>query len=250
MIDLSGKNAIVTGGSRGIGRAACLMLAQAGADVVFGYHRNVDAAQTLLDEIQQMGRTAAAVPGNLANEEDCRELFKTATVLGSLDIVVGNAGIWQRSSIEDMTPGEWRNMMAVNLDSMYHTCRLAALAMKPNRRGKIVLIGSTAGQRGEAHHAHYAATKGALIALTRSLATELGPFNINVNCVAPGWVATDMTEHVFRDQGYLRAVELTIPLRRIATPEDVAGSVLFLASELSRHVQGAVINVNGGSVLC
>ena len=149
-----------------------------------------------------------------------------------------------------MTTAQWRETMSANLDSIFEICGAAARDMKPRKHGKIILISSTAGQRGEAEYSHYAASKGAVIAFTRSLAAELGPFNINVNSVAPGWVLTDMTRDVFDDDTQRAGIEASIPLRRVATAEDVAGPIVFLASELSRHVQGAVINVNGGSVLC
>jgi 3-oxoacyl-[acyl-carrier protein] reductase len=122
--------------------------------------------------------------------------------------------------------------------------------MKRRKSGGIINVSSTAGVRGEARHSHYAATKGALISFTKSLASELAPFGIRANCVAPGWVDTDMCEEVFRDTEYRKKVEASIPLHRIPPPEDIAGPILFLASELARHITGEVLNVNGGSVLC
>ena len=251
MLDLRGKSAVVTGGSRGIGAAVCVLLARAGADIAFGYRSNHEAAAAVVEEVEKQGRRALAVAGDLADSESCRALFEhVGAKLGPVDIVVGNAGIWKRAPIDEMSPESWRETMAANLDSIYHLCHYAARIMKPRRTGKVILIASTAGQRGEAFYAHYAASKGAVISLTRSLAAELGPFDINVNCVAPGWVRTDMTETVFEDADFRKAVTHSIPIRRIATPEDVAGPVVFLASQLARHIQGAVINVNGGSVLC
>jgi len=248
MIDLKGKVALVTGGSRGIGRATCVLLARAGADVVVSYLRNQQAAQATVDAVQAEGQTAIAVGGDLSTGAE--DLFDQATTcFGKLDIVVVNAGLWKRAPIENMTAEMWRETMAANLDSAYHTCHQAARVMKAQGSGKLILIASTAGQRGEAEFSHYAASKGAMIAMTRSLGSELGPFGINVNCVAPGWVITDMTTPVFADAAYRASVEASIPLRRIATPEDIAGPVLFLASDLSRHLQGSVLSVNGGSVL-
>jgi len=250
MIDLTGKNAIVTGGSRGIGAAVCRMLAKAGANVVVGYRHDEEAANAVVADIKAIGRKGLAVSGDLADRADCAALFdRAAVVLGTIDIVVGNAGIWKKAYIDEMTTDEWREMLSVNLDSIYHTCHYAARHMNPRKTGKLILIASTAGQRGEAYHAHYAATKGGVIAMTKSLANELGYYNINVNCVSPGWVLTDMTERVFHDANFRATVEQSIPLRRIAQPEDVAGAVLFLASELARHIQGELISVNGGSLL-
>lgn len=251
MMDLRGKNALVTGGSRGIGAAVCVMLAKAGASVGIGFRSNIMAAEAVKETVEKEGVRGLILEGDLAEDGVCARVFDKATdILGPIDIVVGNAGIWKRAPIHEMEPSDWRETMTANLDSLYHTCHEAAKRMKSRGCGKIVIIASTAGQRGEAQYAHYAASKGAAIALTRSLASELGPDGINVNCVAPGWVMTDMTAGVFSDARYLKQQAEAIPLKRIAEPEDVAGPVVFLASDLARHVQGAVINVNGGSVLC
>lgn len=251
MIDLTGKTALVTGGSRGIGRAACEMLAQAGANVVLGYRTDKRAAQQVVEAIRLAGRHAISVAGDVRRRETFQELFdKGRDAFGRIDIVVGNAGIWRRAPIDEMSRQEWREMLEVNLDSMYLTCRFAAREMKPRQAGKIILVSSTAGQRGELYYSHYAATKGAILALTKSLAAELGPFQIHVNAVAPGWVDTEMCAQVFSDPEYRRRVENQIPLRRIASARDIAGAIVFLASSLSDHVQGEVLNVNGGSVLC
>jgi 3-oxoacyl-[acyl-carrier protein] reductase len=149
-----------------------------------------------------------------------------------------------------MTEDEWDETIDVNLKSIYACCRSAARAMLPRRRGTIILISSTAGQRGEAFHSHYAATKGAIISMTKSLAAELGPRGITVNCVAPGWVLTDMTTEPLSDAKLRRKVRGLIPLGRVAAPEEIAGPILFLASDLASHVNGEILNVNGGSVLC
>lgn len=251
MIDLTGKVALVTGGSRGIGRACCLHFARAGADVTIGYNSNHDAAESVLAEIRSLGRSAIAVSGDIADRETVEALFASAgKTFGRVDIVVANAGIWRRSPIEELSEEEWRQTIDVNLTSVFRTCQLAAREMRPRKRGKIVLISSTAGQRGEAYYSHYAASKGAIISFTKSLASELGPWNIHVNCVAPGWVSTDMSAEVLKDREEREKIEQITPLRRIATPEDLAGPVLFLASSLSDQVQGEVLNVNGGSVLC
>jgi 3-oxoacyl-[acyl-carrier protein] reductase len=251
MIDLTGKVALITGGSRGIGRACCLHFAKAGADVAIGYNSNHDAAESVLAEIRSLGRSAIAVSGDIAGREALEALFTSAgKTFGRVDIVVANAGIWRRGPIEVLSEEEWRQTIDVNLTSVFRTCQLAAREMKPRKQGKIILISSTAGQRGEAYYSHYAASKGGIISFTKSLASELGPWNIHVNCVAPGWVSTDMSAEVLEDREEREKIEQITPLRRIATPEDLAGPVLFLASSLSDQVQGEVLNVNGGSVLC
>ena len=250
MIDLKGKVAIVTGGSRGIGRAICIKMAEAGANVVVGYHHDTRAAQEVVAAVKGHGREAVAIGCDLSKETNGETLFAVATSSFKVaNIVVANAGIWERAPIDEMTLNQWRQMMAVNLDSVFNTCRQAAKHMKECGGGKIIIISSTAGQRGEANYSHYAASKGALIAFARSLAQELGPYGINVNCVAPGWVRTDMTASVLADAAFKQEVEASIPLRRIAEPDDIAGPVLFLASDLANHVQGQVLSVNGGSVL-
>ncbi|MDJ0838767.1 MAG: 3-oxoacyl-ACP reductase family protein [Acidobacteriota bacterium] len=250
MIDLKGKVAVVTGGSRGIGRACSVLLARAGADVVIGYRGNEKAASDTAVAVEAEGRRVLTVAGDLADAEAAQLLFTRARdAFGRVNIVVANAGIWKHAPIDTMTTGQWRETISANLDSLYQTCHFAARIMKQQKSGKLIIIASTAGQRGEAEYAHYAASKGAAIAMTRSLGSELGPYGINVNCVAPGWVLTDMTTDVFENPEFRQSIEQSIPVRRIASPEDIAGPVLFLASELSRHLQGSILSVNGGSVM-
>ena len=251
MIDLTGRTALVTGGSRGIGRATCLLLARAGANVVLGFHENQAAASTVVEEIRSQGKHAIAVQGDLPKGETFERLFQqTREAFGAIHVVVGNAGIWKRAAIDEMTEEQWDETLDINLKSIYHTCRFAAREMKPRRSGKIILVSSSAGQRGEAFHSHYAASKGAIIALTKSLAAELGPYDIHVNCVAPGWVDTDMVAGHFQDPRRKESIRQTIPLKRIATADEIGSAILFLASDLASHVHGEILNVNGGSVLC
>lgn len=251
MIDLTGKTAIVTGGSRGIGRATCLALAEAGSSVALGFQHNQAAAQAVVDEIRAKGKHAIAVAGTVSQRETFERLFNQAReTFGPVDIAVGNAAVWKRAAIDEMTEEEWQEMMDVNLKSAYFTCHFAAREMKARRTGTIILVSSTAGQRGEAFHSHYAATKGAIISLTKSLASELGPWNIRVNCVAPGWVNTDMAAGFFSDLESRESVRKAIPLGTIATAEEIAGAILFLASDLASQVHGEILNVNGGSLLC
>jgi 3-oxoacyl-[acyl-carrier protein] reductase len=248
-IDLGGRAALVTGGSRGVGRATALLLARAGADVGIGYRSRSEEAEEVVAEIRSLGRRAWAAASDVATDEGVETLFRRArSEHGRLDLVVVNAGIWppEEVPIAGMDPEQWSRTLRVNLDSAFHTLRHAARAVADG--GSIVLVSSTAGQRGEAFHADYAASKGAMISLTKSVAVELAPRGVRVNCVAPGWIDTEMVELPMA--GDRAAIERAIPLGRIASAEDVAGPILFLCSELARHVTGEVLNVNGGSVLC
>ena len=249
MIDLTGKSALVTGGARGIGRACCLMLARAGASVAVNYRVETPSANLLVEELEALGCDAFALAADVSQRTEAEMLVdETVSRFGRLDILVNNAGIWKGAPIDEMSDGEWDEMIAINLTGTFNVIRAAVPAMKEARSGRIINISSTAGQRGEAFHSHYAATKGGVISLTKSLATELAPFGILVNCVAPGWTVTDMT----RDDliGARReSILQTIPLGRAATPEEIAGAVVYLASELATFVTGEVLNVNGGAVL-
>ena len=251
MIDLSGKKALVTGGSRGIGRATAILLAKAGADVSFTYQRQEQAALAVKSAIEELGRRCLALKTEIADEAEVRRsVAKIIAVWGQIDILVNNAGIWTDLEIGSGNTRAWKETMQVNLDSVFYFTDAIIPGMKERRKGWIINIGSTAGIRGEAHHSHYAATKGALNALTKSWAVEFALFNVRVNLVAPGWVDTDMCAEVFSDAAYKESVRQSIPLKRIPPPEDIAAAVVFLASDLARHIQGAIINVNGGSVLC
>lgn len=250
MIDLTGKSALVTGGSRGIGRAICQMLGRAGAKVCVNFRVESPSAHLVVEEIEREGGEAFALGADVARRDDAEMLVsETVSRFGSLDILVNNAGIWKGSPIEEMSDGEWAEMLEVNLTGTFHCIREAVPAMKEAGYGRIVNIASTAGQRGEAFHAHYAATKGAVISLTKSLAVELAPHGITVNCVAPGWTVTDMTTESLAGTEAAKILE-AIPLGRAARPEEIAGAVLYLASDLASFVTGEILNVNGGSVLC
>lgn len=249
MIDLTGKSALVTGGSRGIGRAICQMLARAGAKVCVNFRVESPSAHLVVEEIEREGGEAFALGADVARRDDAEMLVsETVSRFGSLDILVNNAGIWKGSPIEEMSDGEWAEMLEVNLTGTFHCIREAVPAMKEAGYGRIVNIASTAGQRGEAFHAHYAATKGAVISLTKSLAVELAPHGITVNCVAPGWTVTDMTTESLAGTEAAKILE-AIPLGRAARPEEIAGAVLYLASDLASFVTGEILNVNGGAVL-
>lgn len=249
-IDLSGRRAVVTGGSRGVGLAVSRLLARAGADVGISYESRHEAADAAVAELRALGVRAWAQAGDLGRADTAERLFARAQEeFGGLDIFVGNAGIWppQDVPLAEMTDEQWRRTLAVNLDAVFYTTRAAARRIADG--GRIVLVGSTAGQRGEAFHGDYAATKGAIISLVKGVAIELAPRDVTVNCVAPGWIDTEMAAPPYSAGGRER-IEAGIPLRRVATPEDVAGPIVFLCSPLARHITGEILNVNGGSVLC
>jgi 3-oxoacyl-[acyl-carrier protein] reductase len=250
VIDLTGLRAFVTGGSRGIGRATALLLARAGASVAIGYATRRDDADATVAEIQAAGGQAEAVGGDLGDEAAAKRAVGQAAQRG-LDLLVVNHGIWPPTpqAVAVMTAAQWERTRRANLDSVFFVTR-AAIPRLPDG-GRIVLVASTAGQRGEALHADYAATKGAVISFTKSLAVELAP-RITVNCVAPGWVDTEMSAVPYGADGGegRRAIERTIPMGRVATPEEIAGPIVFLCSDLARFLTGEILNVNGGSVLC
>lgn len=252
MINLSNKVAIITGASRGIGAATAILFAKAGIRaVVINYNRDREAAQRVAAECESFGAEAIPIRADASRVAAVdRMIQKTVGRFGRLDTLVANAGIWKEAAIEKMTEAEWDETIDINLKSIYACCHSAVRVMIPKRRGTIILVSSTAGQRGEPFHSHYAASKGAIISMTKSLAAELGPRGITVNCVAPGWVATDMTIDALNDPKERRKIRELIPLGRVATPEEIAGPILFLASDLASHVNGEVLNVNGGSVLC
>jgi 3-oxoacyl-[acyl-carrier protein] reductase len=253
MISLAGKAALVTGGSRGIGAATVKLFAQAGADVVFNYYKSREGATQVEQETKKHGTRVESIKADLGKMADAKKMVEFARErLGRIDILVANAGIWneQETPIEKMTEREWDDMIRVNLKSIYATIHYTVPHMIAQKGGRIVAISSTAGQRGEAFHTHYGASKGAIISLVKGLSTELARHNILVNCVAPGWVDTDMSASVLRNKGRLKSAIVPIPLKRVATAEDVAGPILFAVSDLATFITGEVINVNGGSVLC
>jgi 3-oxoacyl-[acyl-carrier protein] reductase len=248
VLDLQGRRAVVTGGSRGVGRATALLLGRAGARVGIAYRTAEGEALEVVSELEALGLDAWARGGDLTSEGEVEALFDHAErAFGGVDIVVGNHGIWPSADIAlaEMELEHWRRTLTVNLESLFLVCREAARRLTDH--GRLVLVSSTAAQRGEAFHGDYAASKGALNSLLKGLCVELAPRGITVNAVAPGWVETDMTHDVL--QGTRRADALSaIPLGRIASAEDVAGPIVFLASELARHITGEVLNVNGGAV--
>jgi 3-oxoacyl-[acyl-carrier protein] reductase len=251
MIDLSNKIALITGGSRGIGASTCLLLAKAGADVAFTFQKNSESAEKVKEQILQIGKRCLPVKCEISNYNDVKKAVKeTIDYFGKIDILVNNAGIWTYGEMGNMTEEAWKETINININSLFYFCNEVVPYMKKQKWGRIINVASTAGQRGEAFHSHYAASKGAMIAFTKSLSTELATFNILVNSVAPGWVDTDMCSDIFADVEYREHVRKGIPLGRIPSPDDIAGPILFLASDLAKHITGEILNVNGGSVLC
>ena len=249
MISLKNRVSLVTGASRGIGRATALMLAQAGSDIALNYVQQDDNARKVQESIGKLGRKALLHKGNVGKASVARDFINQAVAeFGRIDIVVNNAGIWTFSEIGNTEESVWDETLEVNLKSVFNVCNSAVPYLKKNG-GRVINIASTAGQRGEAFHSHYAASKGGILAFTKSLAVELAPHKVLVNAVAPGWVDTELNDEVFADRAFRQQIVDSIPLGRIATAEDVAGAVLFLASDLANHITGATINVNGGSVL-
>jgi 3-oxoacyl-[acyl-carrier protein] reductase len=259
-LSLAGKVALISGGSRGIGAATVRMFAAAGAKVVFSYQRARSQAEALARECGESNCHPVAC--NLDNPEAARALV-AATVkhFGRLDILVANHGVWppEDVAIERMSDEQWRSTLAINLDAVFGLVKHGVAQMKAQSgkglpgghvtSGHIVLISSTSGQRGEAFHCDYSATKGALISMTKTLSTELAPAGIYVNCVAPGWVDTDMSKPALDDPTVGEEIRSTIPLGRAGRPEEIAAPVLFLCTELAGFITGEVFNVNGGAVL-
>lgn len=254
-LSAAGKVALISGGSRGIGAATVRMFVRAGAKVAFNYQKAKLEAEKLVKECGT--DNCAAFACDLSAAERAADLVESAVRrFGRLDILVANHGIWppEDAPIERMSDDQWHKTIAVNLDSVFGLIKHSVAQMKKQKKdgdiaGHVVLVSSTAGQRGEAFHCDYAASKGALISMVKGLSTELARDGILVNCVAPGWVATDMAASALNDPKTREAVFSTIPLRRVGTPDEVAAPILFLCSEHAGFITGEIFNVNGGAVL-
>jgi 3-oxoacyl-[acyl-carrier protein] reductase len=246
----TGKTAIVTGASRGVGRATALRLAEAGANVVVNYLTAEEKANNVVELCREKGARAIAVQGDVSVWQDAQNLsHKALEEFGRIDLLVLNAGIWEGAPIEEMSEEVWNKVLNTNLKAAWAMTKACVPAMKKQTSGAIVLVSSTAGQRGEANYSNYAASKGGQISFTKALASELCP-KIRVNCVAPGWIETAMVRPVFEDEKYKQTVIDSIPLKRMATTDDIAVSICFLLSDWSRHITGEILNINGGAVLC
>ena len=247
--DLRGKRAVVTGGSRGIGAACSQLLAECGADVCVGYRSRSAEADAMVRQLTAQGVRAVAHSADLGAPGGADSLIAAAVAtFGGVDIVIHSAGIWpvEDVPVHEMSDERWHRTMRENVDAMFFVSRAAARVLGDG--GRIVHISSTAGQRGEAYHADYGASKGAMISFVKSQAIELAKRGVTVNCVAPGWVDTEMCADVFANGGRER-IAGTIPNGRVATPQDVAWAAVALCAPGARHLVGEVVNVNGGSVL-
>jgi len=255
-LSLEGRVALITGGSRGIGAECVRLFREAGAKVAFNYRSAREQAEALVAECGG-GENCVAIGQQLSSSEDGRVLVaKAVEVFGRLDCLIVNHGIWPSKDvpIASMSDAQWRQTLGVNLDSVFGLVQAAVGEMQKQEKtgsaaGYIVLVSSTAGQRGEAFHADYAVTKGALISLTKSLSSELAGEGIYVNCVAPGWVATEMSAPALNDPVTSRKIFSTIPLGRVAMPREIAGPILFLCTPFAGFMSGEIVNVNGGAVL-
>jgi 3-oxoacyl-[acyl-carrier protein] reductase len=254
-LSLQGRVALISGGSRGIGAATVRMFTAAGAKVVFTYRNARAQAEALAKEC---GEAAChGVASDLNNPEAARSLVSdTVKHFGRLDILVANHGVWpvKDVAIERMSDDQWRSTLSINLDGVFGLVKHTVAQMKSQSRrggaaGHIVLISSTSGQRGEAFHCDYSATKGALISMVKGLSTELASAGIYVNSVAPGWVDTDMSAEALQDPRSGEEIRRTIPMGRVGKPEEIAGPILFLCSEYASFITGEIFNVNGGAVL-
>jgi 3-oxoacyl-[acyl-carrier protein] reductase len=250
-MELTGQVAVITGGSRGIGEAAARSFAARGGDVVINYLSNKEAAEAAAEAVRSLGRKAFIVKGDVSRLSEAEMVVNHAVErFGRLDALICNAGIWEGAAVDEMSEELWDRVININLKSAWTMCRAAVPKMKEQGGGRIVIVSSTAGQRGEAFYSNYAASKGGQISLVKSLAAELGPFNINVNSVAPGWVDTEMSKDSLSDPQQRAVIEGAIPLGRVATAEDIAWPIVFLCTDWARHINGEILNVNGGSVLC
>jgi len=248
MIDLSGRSAVVTGGSRGIGRAIVLRLATQGADVCFSYRGNAAAAQETVAAVEGLGRRGQAVQADVTDPQAAETLVKAAIdAFGKVDILVNNAGITRDDLIMRMSPEKWREVLETNLFGAFYTLKAVTRPMLRAKGGRIINITSVSGQAGQEGQANYSSAKAGLIGLTKASARELASRGITVNAVAPGFVLTELTQDL--PERLLEMARERTPLGRFGTPEDVANAVAFLASEEAAYITGQVLAVDGGLVM-
>jgi 3-oxoacyl-[acyl-carrier protein] reductase len=249
LMSAEGRVALISGGSRGIGAATVKLFAAAGAKVVFTYQKAQAAAERLVKECG--ADRCFAVQCDLSGVESASRAVQAAVDrFGRLDILVANHGIWPEEDIptDEMTPEHWRQTLAINVDAVFGLVKFSVPELK-KKGGHIVLVSSTSGQRGEAFHIDYSASKGAIISMTKSLSSELLKFNIRTNCVAPGWVETDMSSATLAKPEAGAQIRATIPMGRPGKPEEIAAPILFLCTEHAGFISGEIFNVNGGAVL-
>ena len=242
---LAGKFALVTGASRGIGKACALKLAELGADVAVNYSSSKEKAEEVAAQIREMGRQAVAIKADISIQEEAEALVEeTIKSLGGLDILVNNAGVARDSLLIRMKEEDWNKVLDTNLSSVFFTTKSASKYMMKKRQGRIINISSVVGVSGNAGQANYAASKAGVIGFSKSAAKELAPRNILVNVIAPGFIETDMTDALTEQQK--EGILSVVPLKQYGKPEDVANVAAFLASEESRYLTGQVIHVDGG----
>ena len=240
--------AFISGASRGIGRAAALKLASLGYDLALNYHTNYEAAQNVQHEAQKYGVKVLLLAGDIADENNVREMFrKIGETFGGADVVVNNASFAEQLMFQDITYETWRRMFAVTVDGAFFTVQNALPHMLHEKRGRIINISSMWGEVGASCEVHYSAAKGALIAMTKALAKELGPSGITVNCITPGVIDTEMNAHLSAED--LAELCEETPLGRLGSPDDIAETVAFLASAEAGFITGQIIGVNGGFVI-
>jgi len=252
MIDLTGMHVLVTGGSRGIGAAACRAFARAGATVMVHYREREDEAAAVVDQLYQFSsREHRRFPCDFDQPSEIQELFQyVGSEWGKLDCLVNNAGVWLHNPLSQFDEESYIATMRINVRGPFLCTTQALPFLRMSKQANVINVASTSGQRGEPYYSPYSASKGAIIAAAKAWAIELAP-EIRVNCVAPGWVDTDLSATALREDAAVREeIESAIPLRRVASAEDLAGPIVFLASPLARHITGEILNVNGGSVLC
>jgi 3-oxoacyl-[acyl-carrier protein] reductase len=253
VLDLSGVRALITGGTRGIGRAISLALASSGARIAVNYRTNADSAEQFGRELGDRHFEHMVLKADITQERSVGTMMKRVEESwGGLDLLVLNAAIWQRGELGKMSLADWRETINTNLTGSFIVANEALRLMTLGESAapkRIIFISSTSGIRGESFHSHYAASKGGLIAMTKSLAVELAPLGITVNCVAPGWVRTEMTAAALADNSTRKAIQQTIPLGRPGEPDEIAAAIVFLASRQASYITGEVLNVNGGYVL-
>ncbi len=242
---LEGKNAIITGGSRGIGKGIAQLFAKHGANVAFTYSSSVNAANELEKELSELGVKAKGYQSNAANFEEAQELVKNvAEDFGKIDILINNAGITKDNLLMRMTEEDFDNVIEVNLKSVFNMTKAIQRIMLKQRSGSIINMSSVVGVKGNAGQANYAASKAGIIGFSKSMALELGSRNIRTNVIAPGFIETEMTEKL--DEKTVQGWRDSIPLKRGGTPEDIANACVFLGSDLSSYITGQVLHINGG----
>ncbi len=247
LFSLKGKVAIVTGASRGIGRSIALGFAEAGADVAVAARSESDL-ETLVKEIDAIGRQAIAVPTDVTDRDQIQNLIdRTVAELGGLHILVNNAGGTRfMSPLVGLRPDGWDKVLKLNLDSVFHATQIAAQKMIDSGGGSIIQIASVAAIKGAQGLSYYSAAKGGVKLMSQAASIELAPAGVRVNCIAPGWVATDLNAPLFEDEGTRKFAESTVTMGRIAEPDEIVGAAIFLASDASSFVTGETIVVDGG----